>query len=103
MMLGLPLIPSEGLAALELYLADGQTKHTDPMPALVGRLPVLFVHGHNIDNDQDADFNFRKNWRDEPIRLHFLQANAGRGPAKPIARYRALFHPLSTTAPLYRS
>lgn len=68
MMLALMFIPSEGLAALELYLADGQTKHTDPapLPPLVGRLPVLFVHGHNTDDDQDTDFNFRKNWRNEP-------------------------------------
>ncbi len=31
-------------------------------PALQGKIPVLFVHGHNLLSQNDADFNFRKNW-----------------------------------------
>lgn len=33
-------------------------------PALQGKLPVLFVHGHNLVSPNDADFNYRKNWYD---------------------------------------
>ena len=29
------------------------------------RLPVLFVHGHNAESDQDTDFNYQKNWQDQ--------------------------------------
>lgn len=37
------------------------------------RLPILFVHGYNTDSEQDADFNYRKNWQDE-LRPSFKQA-----------------------------
>jgi hypothetical protein len=58
---------------------DSQLLPSTPTPPR--RLPVLFVHGHNSDNAQDADFNYQKNWQD-PARVSFkptleLNDNAG--------------------------
>lgn len=57
---------------------DSQLLPTTPPP--LRRLPVLFVHGHNFEDAQDADFNYQKNWQDSS-RLSFkptleLSANA---------------------------
>jgi hypothetical protein len=68
----------------EVHLADDSLlTHGSPPPA--GRLPVLFVHGHNPQSDNDADFNYKKNWWDSSNLLpSFKQAldlpqNAGLG------------------------
>ncbi|MGE0746346.1 MAG: VWA domain-containing protein [Rhodospirillales bacterium] len=48
--------------AAEVHLADDSLLGAgSPPPA--HRRPVLFVHGHN-PTDDDADFNYRKNWQD---------------------------------------
>ena len=39
---------------------DSQLLPTTAAPTR--RLPVLFVHGHNANSDQDIDFNYQKNW-----------------------------------------
>lgn len=57
-------------AEAEVYLADGVTILNEATPALTQeRLPVLFVHGHNLMSSDDADFNFRKNWQQSPSGL----------------------------------
>ncbi|PWT90275.1 MAG: hypothetical protein C5B55_09995 [Blastocatellia bacterium] len=58
---------------------DSQLLPTTPAPTR--RLPVLFVHGHNFNSDQDTDFNYQKNWQDA-TRVSFkptleLSGNAG--------------------------
>ena len=49
--------------AVELHLADDSLFDPATSPPPTGNLPVLFVHGHNAASDNDADFNYRKNWR----------------------------------------
>lgn len=44
---------------------DSQLLPTTAAP--LRHLPVLFVHGHNLDNAQDADFNYQKNWQDPSL------------------------------------
>ena len=59
-------------AQAEVYLyvdldGDGVKEETTlnaATPALQGKIPVLFVHGHNLISPDDADFSFRKNWQD---------------------------------------
>ncbi len=59
-------------AQAEVYLyvdldGDGVKEETTlsaTTPALPGKIPVLFVHGHNVFSPNDADFTFRKNWQD---------------------------------------
>jgi hypothetical protein len=69
-------------AAVEVRLADDSLLAVDS-PPLQGRLPVLFVHGHNDERQQTeiASPNYRKNWQD-PSRLSFnkvLAQNTGLG------------------------
>jgi hypothetical protein len=48
----------------EVYLGDDNHTPLDAnSPPPQGRLPVLFVHGHN-DNEQDTNFNYRQNWQE---------------------------------------
>ncbi|MFQ5928606.1 MAG: hypothetical protein ACE5MK_02835 [Acidobacteriota bacterium] len=64
-------------AQAEVYLyvdldGDGVKEETTlsaTTPALQGKVPVLFVHGHNLGNPYDTDFNFRKNWQQAPSGL----------------------------------
>src|SRR3972149_5340061 len=59
-------------AQAEVYLyvdldGDGVKEETTlnaATPALQGKIPVLFVHGHNLISPDDADFSFRKNWQE---------------------------------------
>lgn len=79
---------------------DSQLLPTTPAP--LRRLPVLFVHGHNSDNAQDADFNYRKNWQD-PSRLSFkptleLNANAGLDVEDYYIRFEDQGHSISEDA-----
>jgi hypothetical protein len=47
--------------ASEAWLPNGNA--ADPLTsAPQKRRPVLFVHGHNPGDANDADFNYRKNW-----------------------------------------
>ena len=55
-------LPGAG-RAVELHLADDSLFDPATSPPPTGNLPVLFVHGHNTASDNDADFNYRKNWR----------------------------------------
>ncbi len=55
------LTSSAAWAASEVWLPSGTAP--DPLTsAPQKRRPVLFVHGHNPDDANDADFNYRKNW-----------------------------------------
>ncbi len=55
------LTSSAAGAASEVWLPNGNA--ADPLTsAPQKRRPVLFVHGHNPDDANDADFNYRKNW-----------------------------------------
>lgn len=59
-------------AQAEVYLyvdldGDGVKEETTlsaTTPAIQGKIPVLFVHGHNLLSANDTDFGFRKNWHD---------------------------------------
>ena len=59
-------------AQAEVYLyvdldGDGVKEETTlsaTTPALQGKIPVLFVHGHDLDNPNDEELNFVKNWQD---------------------------------------
>jgi hypothetical protein len=59
-------------AQAEVYLyvdldGDGvkdETTLSATTPAIQGKTPVLFVHGHNLLSPNDTDFSFRKNWHD---------------------------------------
>lgn len=63
----------------EVYFLDGpnhaNTRLTATSGAPAGKLPILFVHGHNLDSDTDADNNYQKNWQNS-LRGHpsFKQA-----------------------------
>ena len=55
------LTSSAAWAASEVWLPNGSAP--DPLTSAPQmRRPVLFVHGHNPDDANDADFNYRKNW-----------------------------------------
>ncbi len=55
------LTSSAAGASSEVWLPNGNA--ADPLTsAPQKRCPVLFVHGHNADDANDADFNYRKNW-----------------------------------------
>lgn len=55
------LTSSAAWGASEVWLPNGSAP--DPLTsAPQKRRPVLFVHGHNPDDANDADFNYRKNW-----------------------------------------
>jgi hypothetical protein len=47
----------------EVHLRDDSLL-TEASPPPAGRLPVLFVHGHNPQQSDDSDFNYKKNWWD---------------------------------------
>lgn len=52
----------------EVYFRDSvtraETRLSADSPTLRGRLPVLFVHGHNLISSNDLNRNYRKNWQD---------------------------------------
>ena len=54
------------IPSVELYDKDDQLVPANPAPLSDGtsRLPILFVHGHNLVNSMDTDYNYRKNWQD---------------------------------------
>ena len=54
------------MPSVELYDKDDQPVSANPAPLSDGpsRLPILFVHGHNLAESMDTDFNYRKNWQD---------------------------------------
>lgn len=64
-------------AQAEVYLyvdldGDGVKEETTlsaTTPTLQGKIPVLFVHGHNLLNPNDTDFGYRKNWQQSPSGL----------------------------------
>lgn len=64
-------------AQAEVYLyadldGDGvkeETTLTATTPVLQGKIPVLFVHGHDLEHPNDEEFNFRKNWQQAPSGL----------------------------------
>jgi hypothetical protein len=58
--------------AVELYDGADVLVPEFPLPLSTTRIPVLFVHGHNLDDAMDQDFNYRKNWQqplDYPLLL----------------------------------
>ncbi|MEK6336484.1 MAG: VWA domain-containing protein [Acidobacteriota bacterium] len=59
----LALITAVSAQTAEVYFGDQNTRLEANSPAPTGHIPVLFVHGHNIDDAQDADFNYQKNWQ----------------------------------------
>jgi hypothetical protein len=73
--LGQMILPARLLAAAEIFVPDpGGLADTTialaiapPVPA--SNLPVLFVHGHDALNDNDSEFNYRKNWIDQAAGL----------------------------------
>mgnify|MGYP003587830058 FL=1 len=44
-----------------VHLADDSVVDANSPPPQ-GRLPVVFVHGHNAEQAFDSDFNYKKNW-----------------------------------------
>jgi len=50
-------IDSDGDGDLEETMLSATT------PPVSGKMPVLFVHGHDLENSDDSAFNFRKNWQ----------------------------------------
>lgn len=46
-----------------VHLADDSVLDANSPPPQ-GRLPVLFVHGHNAEQAFDSDFNYKKNWQE---------------------------------------
>ena len=76
--------------AVELHDSSDALVPANPVPVSTLGVPVLFVHGHNLDDAMDQDFNYRKNWQlplDYPILLKLpsfkialdLPQNAGLG------------------------
>jgi hypothetical protein len=58
--------------AVELYDSSDTLVAEFPAPLATTRQPVLFVHGHNLNEAMDQDFNYRKNWQqplDYPVLL----------------------------------
>ena len=58
--------------AVELHDGSDALVPAFPTPSSTSGTPVLFVHGHNLDDALDQDFNYRKNWQqplDYPILL----------------------------------
>ena len=63
------LLAGAAIAQAEVYLyidsdGDGDLEETTlgaATPSVSGKQPVLFVHGHDLDNPDDSEFNFRKN------------------------------------------
>ncbi len=49
---------------VELYDMNNTAIGANPAPLGEVRLPVLFVHGHNLQNDMDENYNYQKNWQD---------------------------------------
>ena len=47
------------IPAVELYDKDDALVPGNPVPLTQPRIPVLFVHGHNLLNATDQDFNYR--------------------------------------------
>lgn len=68
--------PTNASPTPEVYIRVWATPSPSPTPRLVearldadspeprGRLPVLFVHGHNLGSSNDSDRNYRKNWQE---------------------------------------
>ena len=54
-------VPVEALAAATVYLADDSLLSENSPPA-GNKLPVLFVHGHDLAPDPDNP-NYKKNWQ----------------------------------------
>jgi hypothetical protein len=77
----LALAAAVSAQSAEVHLAD-DSRLTPTTTAIQGRLPVLFVHGHNNTN-QDTDFNYRKDWQNTfrglPSFKLALEANTGLG------------------------
>ena len=57
--------------AVELYDSNDALVPANPTPLARPRVPVLFVHGHNLGDAMDQDFNYRKNWQ-QPLDYSFL-------------------------------
>jgi len=58
--------------AVELHDGSDALVPENPVPVSTLGVPVLFVHGHNLDDAMDQDFNYKKNWQlplDYPILL----------------------------------
>jgi len=58
----LALGASASAQTAEVHLADDALLSANSS-APHGRLPVLFVHGHNTDGDESTNPNYRKNWQ----------------------------------------
>ena len=64
-----PVSPVRAQAEVYMYIdsdGDGALEEvtlSESTPAISGRTPVLFVHGHDLANPEDSEFNFRKNWQ----------------------------------------
>src|SRR5205809_5683293 len=57
--------------AVEVHLANDTELDADRdgqldanLPALIGHLPVLFVHGHNPGGDEATNPNYQNNWQE---------------------------------------
>lgn len=58
-------------SSVELYDRNDTLIPETPVPLTDTRLPVLFIHGHNLNNSMDQDYNYKKNWQD-PLDYSFI-------------------------------
>jgi len=49
---------------VELYDKNDNPIPENPIPLSDVRLPVLFIHGHNLNDPVDQSHNYKKNWQD---------------------------------------
>jgi hypothetical protein len=48
---------------VELHDSADALVPANPTPLITTRIPILFVHGHNLNDALDQSFNYRKNWQ----------------------------------------
>ena len=94
-----PCVPASVRACV---LLRNDTRLLPDTDAPSRRLPVLFVHGHNSEDNNDADFNYRKNWQD-PALVSFkptlsLLDNAGLDIEDYYIRFQDQTHSISEDA-----
>lgn len=63
---GLTILP-----VVELHDSADALVPENPTPLNTTRIPILFVHGHNLNEAMDQGFNYRKNWQ-QPLDYSIL-------------------------------